>query len=164
MWEGVPRPQSPGAPRLRSSRSVAGGTRGCGMSRPKMVSVPGDGGGGIGPSGGGACIPTGCWSVSGPRQDSSWRLEPGARLAITRVWRQPLGVGARASCAARRDEGDQVQVGTDLAADLRITQGPPPLVSPLPSRHSPLPGSPGPLCAAPQIVRARPHRGPALSS
>lgn len=76
--------------------------------------------------------------------------------------RQPLGVGARASCAARRDEGDQVQVRTDLAADLRITQGPPPLVSPLPSRHSPLPRSPGPLCAAPQIVRARPHRGPAL--
>ncbi|EGV94835.1 hypothetical protein I79_004603 [Cricetulus griseus] len=123
------------------------------MSRPKMVSVPGGGGGGIGPSHSGAYIPTGCGSASGPLRDSRWRPEPAARLAIAGVSGEPLRVGAGAGCAVRRGEGDQVRVGSDLAAELRVIQGPPPLVSPLPSCHSPLPGSPGPRCAAPQIQK-----------
>lgn len=75
------------------------------MSRPKMVSVPGGGGGGIGPSQSGACIPTVCGSASGPRQDSSWRPEPAARLTVTRVSREPQGIGAGAGSAGRGGEG-----------------------------------------------------------
>lgn len=82
----------------------------------------------------------------GRTQAGAWSLVRASQsLGLERACR----VEAGASCEARRDEGDQVRVGTDLAAELRITQGPPPLVSPLPSRHSPLPGSPGPRCAAP---------------
>lgn len=123
------------------------------MSRPKMVSVRAVGAGELGPAGEEPVSRPGAGQRPGPG-----RTQAGASILVRAL--QSLGSGESfwgsepgASCAARRDEGDQVRVGTDLAAELRITQGPPPLVSPLPSRHSPLPGSPGPRCAAPRILR-----------
>lgn len=166
-WEGgVPGPLSPGAPRLRGGRSAAGGLEAAGCRDLKWCPCRAVGAGELGPAGEEpASRPAGCWSASGPGQDSGWRLDPGPRLAITRVWRErPLG-GSEPGRAARRaevDEGDQVRAGTDLAVELRITQGPPPLVSPLPSRHSPLPESPGPRGAAPQILKGLASPRPCL--
>lgn len=113
------------------------------MSRPKMVSVLGGGGGGLGPSHSGAYLPTGCGSASGALQDSGRRPEPAARLAGTRVSRGHLRIGAGAGCALRRGEGDRVRVGYDLAAALRVSGTAPSRVStplvPLPTAGEPWP-------------------------
>lgn len=162
-WEGVPGPLSPGASRLRGSRSAAGGLKAAGCRDLKWCPCWAVGAGELGPAGEEPASRPGAGQRRGPGRTQAG-VSSLVRASQSSGLERACGVGAGASCEARRDEGDQVRVGTDLATELRITEGPPPLVSPLPSRHSPLPGSPGPRCAAPQILRAWPSRGPALSS
>lgn len=118
------------------------------MSRPKMVSVPGGGGGGTGPRQSGACIPTRCGSASGPRRGSSWRLEPAALLAVGRsgLERASLWGPGPGQPAARGAEGQGTgfQWGPTWLQSLESRRD-----RPLAGRHSPLPGSPGPpMCSA----------------
>lgn len=134
------------------------------MSRPKMVSVPGGGGGGTGPRQSGACIPDPVRvSVRAP---AGLKLAPRARCAPGRQSlgsreSEPVGAGAGAAgCAGRGGAGDRVPVGSDLAAELRVTQGPPPRGSPLPTAGESWP----PDVQRRRSYRAWPHRGPAGSS
>lgn len=150
-WEGGPGPLSPGSPRPRGSRSAAGGLEAAGCRDLKWCPCRAVGAGELGPARAEPASRLGAGQRPGPGRTRAGAPNPLRSLQSleSRESLRGLEPGQAARCA--EEKGDQVRVGSDLAAEPRVTQGPPPHVSPLPSCHSPLPGSPGPRCAAPQI-------------
>lgn len=109
---GSPKSRRP-EPKRRPKRGPV--TGGCGMSRPKMVSVSGGGGGGAGPGRSRACTPTGLGSASGPGRDSGSR--PGPPRAFG-------SLASRGILGSLRDGGRRSELGRTPFGELRVTQRP----------------------------------------
>lgn len=93
------------APPAQEASEARPGTGGCGMSRPKMVSVSGGGGGGTGPGRSGVCTPTGRGSASGPGPDSGSRPGPPRAFCSLPSLERARESARGGGCAARGGQG-----------------------------------------------------------